>query len=112
MRVLAFAVSTTSEVTSSWVADRDCVLVGVQETGGANVLVSEDPSLTVTELLSPTVTRIYWTIYAWLSGGTVFGNVAPPMRIPISAGKTLLVVTKAAKTAVLLYLDDPISPEP
>jgi len=107
MRVLAFAVDTTSEVTSTWVADRDCFLVGVQQAGAANVLISEDPSLTVTEFLAPTVRRIYWTVYAWSAGGTVIGCISPTMKIPISAGKTLLVVTKSAKTVVLLYLEDP-----
>ena len=89
--------------------DADCTLVHAQQTASSNVIITEDPAMTVVEATSATATDNSWTrFYAWVSGGSVAGVFSPAeLNIPLKGGKTLYVLSSGAKTHVLLYLEYP-----
>src|SRR6266576_4989373 len=104
MRILVMKFNNAMQRT--WTVDEDCVLVGAQTPGG-NVLISEDPQLTLNNVITPTVAESAMAIFLWLSsGGAAGAAIYFPTKIPLQVSRQLYV-TSGQATTVALFLDSP-----
>jgi hypothetical protein len=107
-------VASTAAATS-WVVDRDCVLVAVQLASSTTnrVLVSNDPAATVAEIESPSSTYIAETlaVYAKVLVGSNGQTIPlPTLNIPLQGGSTLYFSFSTVASAIL-FLEEPSSAE-
>jgi len=95
--------------TRAWTVDRDCLLMGAQNTAG-NAVISGDPAVTAAAFATPSVESKLWDYYIWLSSGSATSTFpVRNLKIPLLEGMSLFVAVSST-SAVMLYLDE-VSPE-
>ena len=109
MRVIR--VSNNTGTLQKWTVDRDSVLVGmtVYASVATRALLSFDPSLSISEIESPTsdVVREETVLEVRCASTTnVVGTIYESLKIPISAGWVAMISFSGVGT-VVLFLEEP-----
>jgi len=94
---------------ATWTVEEDCVLVGVS-TSSANTLISDNPTLSLTDITAPANSSVRNDLILWLSSGSATGSQLPLLNIPLAKGKRIFVIS-GVTSVVTLYVEPVVSAE-
>jgi len=101
VRTVLFTNTAASIAQLTWTVPNDVIVHWVQ-TNLTNVVLSNDPSITVALYLAPTESVVGKDVL-------VFSNFNQELNLPIQGGSKIFVNFTAAKGSIILFIEDVIS---